>query len=164
MWRHIVNVLLYFLPPTRFFWLRRKLLRSAHVNIDDGASLCGKSWVFGPGKLAIGSRSWISPGCRFYTHPSAPIVVGDNCDIGHEVCFVTGSHLPGTKERRAGTGNARPISIGDGTWIGARCTVLGGVRIGKGCMIAAGSVVTRDIADNILAAGVPAKIKRNLNH
>lgn len=163
MWRHIVNMLLYFLPPTRLFRVRRILLRSAHVEIQDGASFCGKSWVFGPGKLAIGSKSWISPGCTFYTHLSAPIVVGDNCDIGHEVCFVTGTHRPGTEERRAGTGSARPISVGDGTWIGARCTILGGVRIGKGCMIAAGSVIISDIADNVLAAGVPAKTKRNLS-
>jgi maltose O-acetyltransferase len=164
MWRHLVNIFLYFLPPTRLFVLRRMLLRSANIEIHDGAHLCGKSWIFGPGNLVIGSKSWISPGCTFYTHSSAPITVGKDCDIGHEVSFVTGSHQLGNEERRAGTGSAHPIIVGDGTWIGARSTILGSVRIGKGCMIAAGSVVISDIADNVLAAGVPAKVKRNLSH
>lgn len=164
MWRHIVNMLLYFLPPTRLFGLRRIFLRSANVEIASGASLCGRSWLFGPGKLVIGSRSWVSPSCTFYTHPAAPIILGSNCDIGHDVSFVTGSHQPGAPERRAGVGIAQPITVGNGTWIGARCTILGGVRIGRGCVIAAGSVVVNDVTDNVLAAGVPAKIKRVLGH
>lgn len=163
MWRHIVNILLYFLPPTRLFRVRRIMLRSAHVEIQDGASLCGKSWVFGRGKLAIGSKSWISPRCTFYTHLSAPISVGSNCDIGPDVTFITGSHEIGTECRRAGVGLASPISIGDGCWVGARSTILGGVRIGKGCIVAAGSLVTEDAGDNLLIAGVPAKKIRLLN-
>lgn len=156
-------MLLYFLPPTRLFGLRRMFLRSANVEIADGASLCGRSWVFGPGKLVIGSKSWISPGCTFYTHLSAPISVGRDCDIGPEVTFILGSHEIGTEFRRAGAGLASPISIGDGCWVGARSTILGGVRIGKGCIVAAGSVVIEDAGDNLLIAGVPAKKKRLLN-
>ncbi|MFE8729811.1 DapH/DapD/GlmU-related protein, partial [Aeromonas hydrophila] len=61
-----------------------------------------------------------------------------------------------------GEGVALPISIGDGCWIGADVLIIGGVTIGKGVVVAAGSVVTRDIPDNVLVAGVPAVIKRRL--
>jgi maltose O-acetyltransferase len=65
-------------------------------------------------------------------------------------------------QRRAGEGVANSIEIGDGCWIGARSIILGGVRIGEGSVVAAGSVVTRDVPSNVLIAGVPACIKRKL--
>jgi len=162
MWRHLVNLLLFACPPTRLFALRRFLLRSARIDLGDGVCVSGRGWIYGPGPLVIRSGSWLSPGCTLYTHASAQIEIGERCDIGHEVAFVTGSHELGASTRRAGPGTALPIVVGDGTWIGARSVILGGVTIGKGCMIAAGSVVTRDIPDNSFAAGVPALVKRQL--
>jgi maltose O-acetyltransferase len=76
--------------------------------------------------------------------------------------FITGSHEIGGASRRAGTKVAKRILIGDGCWIGAGTRILGGVRIGEGVVVAAGAVVTRDIPPNTLAAGVPARAKRNL--
>ena len=125
--------------------------------------MCGKGWIFGRGVLEIGSQSWLSPGCTLYTHRDAPIVIGERCDIGPEVAFVTGSHELGAADRRAGIGTAFPIRIGDGCWIGARSLILGGVEIGAGCMIAAGSVVTKSLPPNVFAAGVPAVEKRRLD-
>jgi maltose O-acetyltransferase len=57
---------------------------------------------------------------------------------------------------------ARPVSIEDGAWIAARVTILPGVTIGRGTVVAAGAVVTRDVPPNTLAAGVPARVKREL--
>lgn len=68
----------------------------------------------------------------------------------------------GSSERRAGAGWAKPIHIEDGCWIGARVTVLGGVRIGRGSVVAAGAVVTRDVPENCLVGGVPARLLRQL--
>lgn len=55
-----------------------------------------------------------------------------------------------------------PITVGDGAWIGANCTILPGVTIGRGAVVAAGSVVTKSIGDNEMYAGVPAKLIRVL--
>jgi maltose O-acetyltransferase len=112
--------------------------------------------------VSLGRDSWISPGVVFHSHQSAAITVGERCDIGAGVAFIPGGHAIGGSHRRAGAGFAKPIEIGDGTWIGAHSVILGGVRVGSGCIVAAGSVVTRDIPDNSLAAGVPAVVKRPL--
>ncbi|RAX43840.1 hypothetical protein DQ354_18685 [Arthrobacter sp. AQ5-06] len=82
--------------------------------------------------------------------------------IGPFVRLVTDSHELGPSAKRGGANKWPPIVIGDGTWIGASVTVLGGVTIGKGCVIAAGAVVVHDIPDNSLAGGVPAKVIKKL--
>jgi len=96
----------------------------------------------------------------FYTHLDAPIMIGARCDIGPAVEFVTGGHEIGSSSRRAGRGSAKSIVVNDGCWIGARCLILGGVTIGSGAVIAAGSVVTEDVPGNVLVAGVPAIVKK----
>lgn len=164
MFRHLINLLLFVLPPSRLFTFRRVLLKLAGIELAEKVCVCGLSWIFGPGRLAVGESSWLSPGFKIYTHKDAPIVIGSHCDIGHNVTIITGSHQFGDRHRRAGPGYASPIHIGDGTWIGARTTILAGVVIGSGCMIAAGSLVTENIPDNSFAAGVPAKIKRSFEN
>ena len=163
MLRHFVNIVLYLLPPSRLFKLRRLLLKFAKVNISNGVSFCGRSWIYGRGKLFIGPNTWLSPGVVFYTHKEAEIKIGSSCDIGPGVQFIVGSHEIGNKERRAGNGISRKIVIGNGVWIGANSTILDGITIGDGCIVAAGSVVHEKIEDNCLVAGVPARIKRKLD-
>ena len=58
---------------------------------------------------------------------------------------------------------AKPIRIGDGSWICSSATICGGVTIGKNCIVAAGAVVNRDIPDNCIVAGVPARVLRKLD-
>lgn len=162
MLRHLVNLLLWLLPPSRCFGLRRALLRLAGIGVGAGVSICGPSWFYGRGEVRIGAGSWLSPGARLYSHQDAPIEIGERCDIGHELCIVTGSHELGPESRRAGAGTAAPVRIGDGCWIGAKTLILGGSTIGPGAIVAAGSVVTGDIPANVLAAGVPAVVKKQL--
>ncbi|MEO7497282.1 MAG: DapH/DapD/GlmU-related protein [Massilia sp.] len=157
-----MNLLLWILPPSRLFSVRRLCLRLGGVEIGDNASICGRGWVYGRGKLTIAANTWVSPGTIFYTHVEATIEIGRNCDIGPAVEFITGGHVIGTSARRAGTGTAQSISIGEGCWIGAGARILGGVTIGHGAVVAAGAVVTRDVAPNVLVAGVPAAVKRML--
>jgi len=85
-----------------------------------------------------------------------------NCDIGPNVSFVTGTHLIGKFNRRAGLGFSSRIKIGDGCWIGASVVILGGVKIGNGSVVAAGAVVINNIPKNTLVGGVPAKLIKKL--
>ena len=163
MLRHLVNLLLWVLPPTRLFALRWWLLRLARIDLSENVSFCGRGWVYGRGSLSIGKNTWISPGAVFHTHQQASISLGSNCDVGPGAEFITGGHVIGDMTRRAGVGTAKPITIGDGCWIGARSAILGGVAIGHGCVIAAGSVVIHDVPPNSLVAGVPARVKRKLD-
>lgn len=162
MIRHVLNTLLWFLPPSRLFGLRRYCLRIMGLIMGDQAKICGGGWIYGRGRLEIGQASWVSPGTVFYTHENAPIVIGARCDIGPFVRILTGSHEIGPHARRAGSGSARPVSIGHGCWIGGGTVILGGVTIGDGAVVAAGSVVIRDVPADALVAGVPAVIKRRL--
>ena len=74
----------------------------------------------------------------------------------------TGTHEVGPAVQLCGPGLTQPIKIGDGCWLGARVTVLGGVEIGAGCVIAAGALVNKDVPPNELWSGVPARFIRKL--
>lgn len=83
--------------------------------------------------------------------------------LGMNVVFCTISHEIGGFEKRASKNTYENIIIGQGTWIGANTIVLPGVKIGEGCVIAAGSVVIRGCEPNILYAGNLAVIKGNIS-
>lgn len=144
------------------FEFRRACLILSRVEVGKCVSVCGRGWIYGRGRLHVGDNTWMSPGVVFYTHVDAPIVIGKNCDIGSAVELVTGGHEIGAASRRAGQGTAKPITINDGCWIGSGSRILGGVTIGSGAVVAAGSVVIRDVPQNAMVAGVPAVVKKSL--
>ncbi|MBS2024318.1 MAG: hypothetical protein JST92_18095 [Deltaproteobacteria bacterium] len=94
---------------------------------------------------------------------NAPVTIGDEVNIGHHAVLITAKHLTGESIRRAGLLESAPIVLEPGCWLGARVTVLAGVTIGRGAVIAAGAVVTKDIPPNTLAGGVPARVIRELH-
>lgn len=111
--------------------------------------------------LTIGKGTFINRGC-FFDNVSE-IELGENCSIGMEVMFCSSTHMIGSEEKRASAQTiGLPIKVGTGTWIGTRAVILPGVTIGSGCIIAAGSVVTKDCEPNGLYAGVPAKRMKEL--
>lgn len=159
---HLANLVSLLTPQTKCFRIRRTLYKVARVRVDIDTKIVAKTSIY-HSNVTIG-RSWIGCGSQFFSTGQSSIVIGNGCDIGPGVMFVTGSHLMGSAERRAGNGVAHPISIGDGTWVGARSLILGGADIGPGCVVAAGSTVlagmyTRDS----LLAGSPARIVRMLS-
>ncbi|MGO1235772.1 acyltransferase [Microbacterium gubbeenense] len=111
------------------------------------------------GDVSIGADVFINRDC--YVRPNTTI--GDRVNIGPFVRLVTDTHDMGSHERRAGAVRHDAISVGDGSWIGASTTVLAGVTIGAGSVVAAGSVVTGDVPDDVVVAGVPAKIVKRLS-
>ena len=115
------------------------------------------------------------------TELHSPLTIGANCFINHDVvvragCAIgnnvaigpraflsTDHHDIGPSTYRAGRIERKPITIGDGVWIGANALILPGLTIGAGSVVAAGAVVTRDVPPNTLVAGVPARPLRTLD-
>ena len=76
------------------------------------------------------------------------------------MCLACAGHALDPEQRAEGIGTSRPITLEEDVWIGANAVVCGGVTIGKGSVIGAGSVVTRDIPAGVVAAGVPCRVIR----
>lgn len=89
-----------------------------------------------------------------------PVTIGDHTLIGPAVQIYTAMHPLHAVERRAGLEFARPITIGSDVWIGGAAIICPGVTIGDRSIIGAGSVVTRDIPDDVIAAGNPCRVMR----
>lgn len=99
-----------------------------------------------------------------YFMDCADITIGDNVFIGPSCGFYTASHPLDYKRRNQGLEKALPITVGDNCWFGANVSVMPGVTIGSGCVMAAGAVVTKNVPDNSLVAGVPAKVIRKIDN
>jgi acetyltransferase-like isoleucine patch superfamily enzyme len=139
--------------------LRATLLRSLGVKLGPRTHVFGGCYFPG-GDLKTGARCRISHGCYFdFTDR---ISFGDRVVVGHGVTFVTAEHQIGGSVQRAGAVRGRPIIIGDGVWIGANATLLPGVTVGKGAIVAAGTVVTKDVPSDVVVAGIPARVIKNL--
>lgn len=88
----------------------------------------------------------------------AEVRIGDNAFIGPNVSIYTACHPLDAAERNELIEWARPVTIGNNVWMGGNVTIVPGVTIGDNCVIGAGSVVTRDIPSNTVAAGNPARV------
>ena len=138
--------------------VRRMIYRAYGMEIQTGGISPG--CFFGSPRIAIGSGTTVNYRCFFDS--LAAIRIGRDCAIGMEVLFCTSTHELGPSERRAGPPTGLPITVGDGCWVGGRVVILPGVTIANGCVVAGGSVVTRDCSSNGLYAGVPARRVRDL--
>lgn len=110
----------------------------------------------------------ITLGANFYSNHNltildgAHVTIGDNVFIAPNCVITTAGHALDAAQRIKGLEIALPIHIGDNVWIGANVTILPGVSIGSDTIIAAGSVVSRDIPESVIAAGVPCHIIRRI--
>ena len=86
-----------------------------------------------------------------------PVRIGDYVMIGPNTLITTVGHPLSPMGRRKHLGIAKPVHIGNDVWIGGNVTILPGITIGNNVVIAAGAVVTKDVPDNCLVGGVPAK-------
>lgn len=111
--------------------------------------------------LKVGDRVFINRTCYFDL--SAPVVLGDDVVVGHHTMFVTANHEIGPSQRRAGRVAPAPIVVEDGAWIGASSFIMPGVRIGRGAVVGAGSIVTRDVPADCVVVGSPARAVRKLD-
>ena len=91
------------------------------------------------------------------------VIIGDNVMIGPDCGFYTAAHPLDYETRNKLLEFAYPIKIGNNVWIGGSVTILSGVTIGSNVVIGAGAIVKKDIPDNCVVAGVPAKVIRMQN-
>jgi len=115
-------------------------------------------------KLIIGDGTAI----QFYFHCGAAgrVTIGRNVLIGGRVYITDHDHSydePDCSARESLKLNIAPVEIGDGAFLGEGCVVLKGVRVGKRAVVAANAVVTRDVPDFTVVAGVPAKVIRSVS-
>ena len=113
------------------------------------------------GTLEIGDRVLINHGCSLAA--TQLVRIGDRCNIGSQVILMDSSFHDIDPARRDEQPEPAPVILESNVWLAARVIVLPGVTVGENSVIGAGSVVTRDVPPNVLAAGMPAKIIRSLS-
>lgn len=161
MLSYLLDILFRLLPSTRCFALKRLMLRLKGVQVGNDVRVCSSARLMGR-NIQIGDGAWIGHECMIVSTSDAAVIIGPRCDLAPQVSLITGSHHMGDQDRRAGVGTSAPIRIGAGCWICTRVTIIGGVMIGDGSVVAAGSVVIADATPNALYAGVPAKLIKQL--
>lgn len=139
-------------PSCRFVCNSNAPIRiGAHTQVWRGAE-----WL---GPVTVGERVFINRN----SYIRSSVTIEDDVSLGPFVRLISDSHDIGMKQRRTGTPRVDPIVVGRGSWIGAGAIILGGVRVGSRSIVAAGSVVTQDVPDNVVVGGVPARIVKKIS-
>ena len=146
---YVVNAIC---PHIPFWTIRKQILKLSKIKIGHKSFIMRKCYIMQANKLVIGEYSHINRECLIDARGG--ITIGNNVSISHKVNIVSGGHDAQSKEFM---GVFKPIIINDYAWLGVGCTILQGIEIGKGAVIAAGAVVTKDIAPFDIVAGIPAK-------
>jgi len=161
---YFYNLFASLIPSTKFFKIKSFFLRKCGISLGHNVRISSSVKVMFNGNLFIGNNTWIGHQVLI-TGGYSTIKIGSEVDIAPKVLIVTGTHEISkdiNSSKIAGSGKSLSIEIGDGSWIGANSTILGGVKIGRKSIVAAGSVVTKDIPSNVLCAGVPARIVKKI--
>ena len=154
---YLTNYLIGNIPSfkLRHFWYRRVL--GISLGPRAGVHLGCYWWFYGPGQIrragvSIGANSRINRDCMMDVRGG--VTIGDNVSISPQVAISTAAHSALDPAFRV---EIRPVVIEDNVWIGMRATILGGVTLGRGCVVAAGAVVTKDVPPLTIVGGVPAR-------
>ena len=146
-------------------WGRLRVHNQGRLMVGDGVAFHAGTQdtaitVMEGGALEIGNQCRINFGCVFIA--SGSIVVGSRCRFGIGAMIMDSGQHRIEPELRELRDTPRPVVLEDDVWIGSRALVLAGVRIGAGSVVAAGSVVTRDVPPRSLVAGNPAEVVRKI--
>jgi acetyltransferase-like isoleucine patch superfamily enzyme len=157
VWRFLILSIVNIIPshpayrPLQDF--RNHILRLIGIKIGKESNISERFYVYDCGRLIIGNK--VNIGAFAQIHNIAPVSMGDNLLISHNLTIVSGTHS--TKDFSAIHG---PVVIGTGVWIGANVTIIGPVVIGNNSIIGACSLIMKDVPDNAIVAGIPARIIR----
>ncbi len=143
------------MPPFVASRTLTRLIAASGVQIGRASVFWAMPTLVGTGafcsRLTVGTYCGFNRGCYFELEDR--ITIGDHVAVGHEVMFLTRTYDTSNPMRRGTILGSAPIDIGAGAWLGARCTILAGVKIGAGAVIGASVVVTKDVAANVLLMG-----------
>jgi acetyltransferase-like isoleucine patch superfamily enzyme len=146
-------------------WIKGKVYinNSGTVHMGKRVRIIGKPWatqftVEKGAVLEIGDNTFINAGVGIAA--CQRVTIGDHVKIGPRTSILDSTYHQ--LDINDGEDLCKPIIIQNNVWIGTRCTILPGVMIGKNSVVAAGSLVNRDVPENVLVAGVPAKMIREL--
>ncbi len=140
------------LPHIPSWTLRRFWMKRLKMKIGRGTFVMKRVYIMTPQQLSIGEYSHVNRGCLLDARGS--ITIGNNVSISHNVSIMSGSHDYNSKSFR---GRFLPIKIEDYVWIGNNAVIQQNVTIGRGAVVCAGAIVTKDVEPFSVVAGIPAK-------
>lgn len=138
---------------------RGEIRVGSHSRFHPG-SIASEFHTHDQGKLHIGSHCMFNQGCII--HASQSVIIGKSCRFGYGVIILDSDLHQQPPQYRHLRPQAKPVVIEDEVWIGTRATILRGVRIGRGAIVASGAVVTHDVPAMTIVGGVPAKFIKSV--
>lgn len=144
-------------------WSHKLILRKLG-KFDEGVEIRPQSFLVGMKNIELGKNVTIRPGTQLHASVNAKIIVEDNVLIAPNVFITTNNHnyLDSTVPIIMQGSKSSGVYIKKGAWICVGAIVLKGVTIGENSVVAAGAVVTKDVPDRTVVAGVPAKVIKKL--
>ena len=120
--------------------------------------------IFNPSRVILGHHVFLNDEVLIQACDDASVTIGNFVTLSYGSYIITGGlELPVQIKPSYGVHIARPVKLGNFVWVGARAVILPGITVGEHAVIAAGAVVTKDVAPGTVVAGVPAKFIRTLN-
>lgn len=158
-WFHLVMLGTAWLPDvTPVLRLRGFLSRPAFRRCGRNVQIAHHVTINFPNCLELGNDVYIGPGS--WLHAPGGIVIEDEVQLAPYVVLISGDHTLANESYRYGPAHRAPIRLGRGCWIAAHATVLKGVTVGRGALVAANAVATRDVHEFSIVGGVPARALR----
>ncbi len=157
LWFHFITLATGWLPDLRpVLRLRGFLLRPAFKSCGRNLQVARRVTINFTNRLEIGGHVFLGTGC--WLNAAGGIVLEDEVQLGPYSVLVTSDHTQIGGSYRFGPSQLAPIRLCTGSWIAAHATVTKGVVIGRGALLAANSVATRDVPPFAMAGGVPARV------
>lgn len=138
---------------------RHRLLKQMLRSVGEGVTV-RPPFFCEHGEISIGQGTFVNIGAAMLD--ICPISIGASCQFGPRVQLLAATHPIDPEPRRAGWEYGAPITIEDNVWLGGGVIVCPGVTIGQDTVVGAGAVVTRDLPAGVVAAGVPARVLREI--
>src|SRR3954454_9584403 len=140
--------------------LRDRLLRELLAECGEGVHVRPPFHLEYGTRVSIGAGTFFNYDCLMLD--VAPVTIGAACQVATRVQLLTATHPVDPGPRRIGWESAEPIVVGDNVWLGGGAVVCPGVTIGDDTVVGAGAVVARDLPSGVVAAGVPARVLREI--